>query len=260
MKCPPGPHHLEPSSLPHFLSCFISLFVPLRHTPLTPSLHSITLLGVSVTWVNTGFDLSFVIVRIMPALLVQGVGPVPAGLASDLGRGGRMAGVWRDCHQQPLGPEPWQEPWPAAGPGEHKRWGSLRSLRPPAMRKLMLAGCDRAATEDLRNSILPQTHRKENFLQLTKYPMKSQSKGALHYDMWKPASWLFPWRWKQWAESSSAAEINQALSPRCSPSFSNRHTLSIIRNHAENTLRYCKDNIPAGVCHRGFLDVYQLNT
>lgn len=71
-KCSPGPHHLEASSFPHLLSCFISLFVPLRHTPLTPSLHSITLLSVSVTWVNAGFDLSFVIVRIIPALLVPG--------------------------------------------------------------------------------------------------------------------------------------------------------------------------------------------
>lgn len=28
-----------------------------------------------------------------------------------------------------------------------------------------------------------------------------------------------------------------------------RHTLSIIRRHAENTLRCRKDNISAGVCH-----------
>lgn len=33
-----------------------------------------------------------------------------------------------------------------------------------------------------------------------------------------------------------------------------RHTLSIIRRHAENTLRYHKDNISAAVCHHKALD------
>lgn len=58
----------------------------------------------------------------------QGVRPFSAGLKSDLGRRGGLVGVWRDGHQQPLGPEPWQKPGSAAGPGEHKRWDAVMEV------------------------------------------------------------------------------------------------------------------------------------
>lgn len=83
MKCSPGPPHLERSSPSQ-------LFASTRHTPLDPPLFSsVALCHITATRMAGSY------LKGEPLICppTQGVGPVPAGLAGDLGRRGGLVGV-----------------------------------------------------------------------------------------------------------------------------------------------------------------------
>lgn len=105
MKCSPGPHQLEPSPppLPYCLSCFISLFGWLCHTPSLPSTALLWSLSCTRCHLVSTFkkknSASQYLILSEFSCPFQGVRPISAGLESDLGSGGGLVGVWCNSHQ-----------------------------------------------------------------------------------------------------------------------------------------------------------------